>query len=378
MLATWEHSRGSTLTVTDYLASGGIRDALTRTAEAGLRRPLRRGSARLARRLFLRLVHVADDAPPTRAMVGSANWRPGAARTGPVLGRFVGERLITVDADTAQITHDALLIAWPRLRSWIDAGLENLLTRRRVTEAARAWQDAGREGAALWRGSQLAAARAWAADEDNHASLGSFAGEFVTASIAAEQATKRAERRRTRSLQRLTAALAVLVLAAAALAGFAFQQRHAATSARDDADSREIAVEAGQVRGQDAPLAAQLSVAAYHAAHTPQATASLLESTGAPSAARLLDSAGVSSRSASARTTGTSRSPPRTGRCGSGTWPRPGTRSRPALRWTRPATARCTRPRSVPTGRPWPRPAPDGPSSSGTWAERVSRSASAR
>ena len=55
-------------------------------------------------------------------------------------------------------------------------------------------------------------------------------------------------------------------------------------SARDDANSREIAVEAGQVRGQDAPLAAQLSVAAYDTAATPQATASLLESSGSPSA----------------------------------------------------------------------------------------------
>ena len=83
------------------------------------------------------------------------------------------------------------------------------------------------------------------------------------------------------------------MVAVGTLAGFAFQQRHAATTARDDANSREIAVEAGQVRGQDAPLAADLSVAAYDTAHTPQATASLLESSGSPSAARLLDSAGV-------------------------------------------------------------------------------------
>ena len=77
------------------------------------------------------------------------------------------------------------------------------------------------------------------------------------------------------------------------LAGFAFQQRQEATTARDDANSREMAVEAGQVRGQDAPLAAQLSVAAYDTAGTPRAAASLLESSGSPAAARLLDSAGV-------------------------------------------------------------------------------------
>jgi WD40 repeat protein/transcriptional regulator with XRE-family HTH domain len=292
MLTTWERGRGSLLTVADYLASGGIRDALTRTAEAAYG-SLSAEEQRLARRLFLRLVHVADDAPPTRATVSLGELAAWDGEIGPVLSRFVSERMITVDADTAQITHDALLTGWPRLRSWIDTGLENLLTRRRVTEAARAWQDAGREGAALWRGSQLAAARHWAADQDNQASLGSLAGEFVAASIAAEHEHERAERRRTRNLQRLVAALAVLVVAVGALAGFAFQQRHSATAARDDANSREIALQAGQVRGQDVPLAAQLSVAAYDTARTPQATASLLESTGAPAAARLLDSAGV-------------------------------------------------------------------------------------
>jgi WD40 repeat protein len=289
LLATWEHSRGGRLTVADYLASGGIRDALTRTAEAAYD-GLTSQQQQLAHRLFLRLVHVADDAPPTRATVRISELRAWGGDSEYVLGRFVGERLITVDADAAQITHDALLVAWPRLRSWIDAGRESLLTRRRVTEAARAWQDAGRESAALWRGSQLAAARDWAAAEDHHVTL---AGEFVAASVAAEREHQHAERRRTRALQRLVAALAVLVVAVGTLAGFAFQQRQAATSARDDANSREIAVEAGQVRGQDAPLAAQLSVAAYATAHTPQATASLLESSGSPSAARLLDSAGL-------------------------------------------------------------------------------------
>jgi WD40 repeat protein/transcriptional regulator with XRE-family HTH domain len=291
LLATWEHSRGGLLTVADYLASGGIRDALTRTAEAAYD-SLTAEEQQLARRLFLRLVHVADDAPPTRATVRLGELRAWGGESSRVLGRFVGERLITVDADTAQITHDALLAAWPRLRSWIDAGLQTMLTRGRVTEAARAWEEAGRESAALWRGSQLAAARDWVAAEAAH-SPGTLAGEFVAASIAAEQAHQRAERRRTRSLQRLVAALAVLVVAVGALAGFAFHQRQDATTARDDANSREIAVEAGQVRGQNAPLAAQLSVAAYRTAVTPQATASLLESSGSPSAARLLDSAGV-------------------------------------------------------------------------------------
>ena len=355
LLATWEHSRGGTLTIADYLSSGGISDALTRTAE-GVYGSLSPAEQRLARRLFLRLVQVSDDAPPTRATVRLSELRAWGGESEHVLARFVAERLITVDADAAQITHDALLAAWPRLRSWIKGGLEHLLTGRRVAGAARAWQDAGRESAALWRGSQLPAARGWASDEDDPASPGTLAGEFIAASIAAEQEHQHAERRRTRRLRRLVASLAVLVVAVGTLAGFAFRQRQEASTARDDANSREIAVEAGQVRGQDAPLAAQLSVAAYDTAGTPQAAASLLESSGSPAAARLLDSAAVVRSVSLSPDRRLLAAPPRTAHGGSGTSPRRRTRRRPAPRWSRPATARCMPPRSAPTGESWPRP----------------------
>jgi len=293
MLATWQNSRGGVLTIADYLASGGIREALVRTAE-GAYCALPPEEQQLARRLFLRLVHLADNAPPTRGTVELGElhgW--GGGNADHALSRFVDERLITVAANTAQITHDALLTEWPRLRSWIDAGRDDLRARQRISEAARAWRDAGRETAALWRGSQLALARDWILDEDKRASLGALASEFVNAAIAEDEARERAERRRARRLQRFVAALTVLLVAVCGLAAYAFQQRQTAATARDDANSREIAVEAGQVRSLDAPVAAQLSVASYRMAQTPQAVASLIESTGSPSAERILDSAGV-------------------------------------------------------------------------------------
>ena len=296
MLSTWERSRGATLAISDYLASGGISDAVSRTAERAYG-SLSPKEQHLARHLFLRLVHVADDAPPSRATVQLSELRDwdgsGDADADVVLARFVDERMITLDADAAQITHDALLTAWPRLQSWIDAGMDGLRTRRRITEGARAWQDAGREKAALWRGSQLAVARDWAGDSGNRASLSALAAEFVGASVAEDSARELAERRRTRRLQGTVAALTALVVAVCSLAGYAFKQRQDATTAQNDANSREIAIEAGQVRSQDPSLAAQLSVAAYRIARTPQATASLLESAGSPSAARIIDSSGV-------------------------------------------------------------------------------------
>ena len=85
--------------------------------------------------------------------------------------------------------------------------------------------------------------------------------------------------------------LTVLVVAVAGLTAYAFSQRQAATTAegsaikaevdaiteRNQADSREAAFVADQLRAQDPSAAAQLSVAGYRIAQTPQATASLLD-----------------------------------------------------------------------------------------------------
>src|SRR5205807_1850474 len=101
----------------------------------------------------------------------------------------------------------------------------------------------------------------------------------------------RLERRRTRWLRQLVAALTVLVLLTVGLAGYAFRQRQLLLTAQDPAQSRTVAIEADQVRANDPGLAAQLSVAAYDISHTQQARASLLESSAAPMAARMQDSA---------------------------------------------------------------------------------------
>ncbi len=292
MLATWEHSRGGTLTIADYLASGGIKDALTQSAERAYG-SLSADQRQLARRLFLRLVHVADDLPPSRASVELGELRDWGGDGDQVLATFVDERMITVDAGSAQITHDALLTAWPRLRSWIEGGMDGLRTRRRITQGARTWADADRENAALWRGSQLAVAREWAADEDNRAALPALAAEFVDASIAQDSAVRRARRRRTRWLQGIVAVLTALVVVVAGLTVYAFRQRQAASTAQQETSADEAALEAGQVRGQDPSLAAQLSVSAYGLVHTQLATASLLESSGTASAARIVDSPGI-------------------------------------------------------------------------------------
>jgi WD40 repeat protein len=305
MLTTWERGRGSTVTVADYRASGGIRDALTQSAErayASLTAP----QQLLARRLLLRLVHLTDDLPPSRASVplaelrGSEQHGPGDADADQVLAVFVDERMITVDTGSAQLTHDAVLTAWPRLRDWIEADAEALRERRRIADGAKAWAEADREEAALWRGSQLATAREWASSTDKRTELPQRSLEFVDASVAAGTARERLERRRTRRLRSIVAVLTVLVLAVAGVTAYAFSQRQDAVTAEQqaltggrEANSRAIAFVADQTAAMDPAVAAQLAASAYGVAQTPQATGALLDASDAPSVARIEDSAGI-------------------------------------------------------------------------------------
>src|SRR5262249_51142520 len=131
-------------------------------------------------------------------------------------------------------------------------------------------------------------------------------------------ARREAEGGRPRRLHRLVSALSALVLVAAGLAVYAFQQRHAASAAqssamaashdaqqaRNYANSREVAIEAAQQRKRNVALAAQLSLAAFRIARTPQARSSLLDSTGTPAAAQITASG--------AQTSAVSLSPDRT------------------------------------------------------------------
>jgi WD40 repeat protein len=294
MLATWGARRGGTLTIADYIASGRIKDAVARTAEAAFE-ALGHAGQDLARRLFLRLVHIADDVPPTRATLPLSDlrgWESGTV-TQHVLDVFAAGRMITVDADNARVTHDALLTAWPRLRSWIDAGQAGLVTRRRITEAARAWDDAGRDAAFLWHGGQLELATEFPASPDGPASLPKLAAEFINASAKTGRLRRRADRRRTRRLRGLVAILTVLVVIVGLTAAYADRKRQDAITARNDATSRQLAVEAAQLRTADPALAAQLSIADYGIARTAQATAALLETSGAPSGTRIRDTSGL-------------------------------------------------------------------------------------
>lgn len=295
LLATWRQGQRGSMTIADYTATGGIRGAIAQTADAVFT-DLTEAERALVRRLFLRLVHVGDNTPDTRRRVQLEELTgdpddDGHARTRTVLGRYVDQRLITADADGVEISHEALLGAWPRLRAWIDTDRSGHRLHRQLTEAARAWRDADSDPGALYRGVRLGAAVDWVTDHQGE--LNPLEQQFVDASVRADRVDRLRERQRTRRLRWLAAALAALLVLAGAATVYSIEQRATADQERSLAVSRQVAGTANRLRDSDPALAAQLAVAAYRIAPTVEARSSVLNASGSPAVTRMLRPSGA-------------------------------------------------------------------------------------
>ncbi|GII65705.1 hypothetical protein Skr01_57900 [Sphaerisporangium krabiense] len=161
LLATWQRRRRGVLTLAGYQATGGLAGALAQTADATVRR-LGPSGEPIARRLLLRLVRLGEGTEDTRRKARLTDLMPSPADAGSaaarhVLAELVAARLVTVDDDTAEITHEALLRHWPRLRDWIDARRGDLLAYQQVSEDAATWRDRDRKPDYLYSGGRLEA-----------------------------------------------------------------------------------------------------------------------------------------------------------------------------------------------------------------------------
>lgn len=298
--ATWEQGSRGRLTVADYQNIGGIHGGVARTADAVFD-SLAITEQQVARRLLVRLVRVGEEGSNTRRRVTHAELdqllpaeKPAvpADVLGRVLERFVEQRLVTATADTVEITHEALVAAWPRLRSWIEADRRRLLIGQQLEEDAQKWHREHRDAAGLYRGSRLSGAREWA-ETGGRRDLSGLTREFLDASI-------RRDRRRVRALCQVVAALAGLLLLAVMGGAYAIQQRGEALEQRaaviverNVALSRMLAIRSERLGETDPALASQVALAAYEIAPTVEARSSLLSTSTRPEVTRTLAADGV-------------------------------------------------------------------------------------
>lgn len=270
LLETWQRRRGRTLTFSGYASSGGVRGAIAETAEAVVADRFTPEQQVIARRIFLRLTELGDEATTgdtrRRATFRELLLRPEeAGETQAVLKALTDARLIITHQDSVEVAHEALIREWPTLRGWLEDNREGLKLHRHLTEAAQDWQAANREPDGLYRGARLAQASEWA--EAHTEEMNALEREFLHASQAlmeqeaaerevarqreleAAQLFAQSEQRRAAEQARfahrvswLAAGLAVFLLAAVILASITLRQRDQVEAQARLASSRELAM----------------------------------------------------------------------------------------------------------------------------------------
>ncbi|MGW6449085.1 nSTAND1 domain-containing NTPase [Lentzea sp. NPDC055074] len=269
LVETWHRRRGMTLSLVGYEEAGGVEHAIARTAES-VYEQLTEEQRRTTRRTFLRLIALGDGTEDTKRRANRE------ALDAEVLERLANARLVTLTEQHAELTHEALIRSWPRLRDWIAEDREALRAHHRLTEAAHEWKG---DTDLLYKGARLAQAEELSADSLT---------EPERAFLAASQAEGR---RRVRRARAVIGVLSVLVLLLAGTAVFAVTKTQEATRQRNDALVGRAVAEVMRLVPSNREQSARLALAAYAVMPGPLTRDAMLNA----DAARLARS--VSSRS---------------------------------------------------------------------------------
>jgi WD40 repeat protein len=272
MAQAWRRRRGNAVTLAGYLVSGGVDGAVAQSAEAVYSAFDQRRQETI-RRVLLRLVDVGDDSLITRRRVrcGEFGDDPDVQA---VVDALVAARLLTVATNTVEITHEALVQAWPRLRGWVDDDREGLRLHRLLTRAAAEWQSVDHDPGALLRGARLSRAADWWAEHPD--AVTAAERDFLQRSIGGDRRHRAGRRRRRRAV---VAGLLAALLTTGALAVVARTQASRATGQRDLAVARYLIASSRSQLDIDPQLALLLARRAYDLRPGPETEASLRQAT---------------------------------------------------------------------------------------------------
>ncbi|GAA2149976.1 hypothetical protein GCM10009844_30330 [Nocardioides koreensis] len=240
---TWLRREGRSLTVAGYRASGGIREAVARTAEdvytrldVHQRDPLRD--------LLRRLVAPGPDGQPVLSRVPLRLVTADPVQAA-IVDTLIRSRILSSDEVSVALTHEAIVRAWPRLRRWLDEDLEGRRILHHLAGAADAWDRLGRPASDLYRGARLQQALEWCGRE--RPELAPAERDFLESgwrlAETEEQSELRQAREQSRMIHRLRLVLAgalVLLLAALAATVYAAHQGRVADRSASRARAAEV------------------------------------------------------------------------------------------------------------------------------------------
>jgi len=206
LLELWRLRETNVLRLETYRAAGGVRGAIARLAERvyGL---LSEAERRVARRILLRLA-AGEGSSVVRRRAPLDDFdlvRDEELRR--ALAALTEARLLTVSDGVVEVSHEALLREWPRLREWLEEDREGRRLLEELIERAREWDERGRDRGDLYRGVRLASALEWTAAHEQE--LNQTERQFLAAS---RQASQRALRRLRTTAVALAALLALAVV----------------------------------------------------------------------------------------------------------------------------------------------------------------------
>ncbi|MFJ6809633.1 protein kinase [Streptomyces anulatus] len=188
--------------------------------------------------------------------------------TAAVQGLMAAGVLVAEEDGALRPASAALLPAWRRLHSWVDADRPGVTVLQRVVSATRLWQRHGERPEDLLRGTELRGCLDWLPTAPFQLRPNPLEQRFLA---AGRIAAARAGRRRRGLLAGLAGATALALLAG----GLAWTQSRDAERRRTEASARAVAGAAANLPATAPETAMLLGLASWRIAEVPEARAAL-------------------------------------------------------------------------------------------------------
>ena len=179
----WEDRRGGELHHEAYDAMGQLEGAIAQKAESIYGR-LSAHDQRGVQQIFLRLVRPGEGEADTRRRATFAELGEGLRSLVKTLADerlLVTAQLASSAEDTIEVSHEALIRHWERLKQWVEADRRFLSWQVRLHAAVKEWEGSHRSSDLLLRGLPLTEAVEWC--KKRSGDLSPVEQEFVTTSI---------------------------------------------------------------------------------------------------------------------------------------------------------------------------------------------------
>ncbi|MBI5954914.1 MAG: PD40 domain-containing protein [Chloroflexi bacterium] len=153
----WNRRHGRNLRASEYRAFGGVKQAITSTAEKVYGECTKEEKEQVCD-IFLRLTRLddSDEGRDTRRRVAMNDLIPSGRDTDSItllLDKLANARLVVKnvneDKTEIEVAHEALIRHWERLRGWLNEDRDNLRLRESVSEPAKEWEKSGRDESLL-------------------------------------------------------------------------------------------------------------------------------------------------------------------------------------------------------------------------------------